>query len=110
MIPLPPKHMFFACNLKWKKFLSEEWRIIMSNAVNRSTEAIDPICGMKVNRSNAPIAFDARKISYYFCSSACRDEFQKNPERYATKRKSWWSRYLDRVRKVTDDKPMSCCH
>jgi YHS domain-containing protein len=73
-------------------------------------EAVDPVCGMKTDGSKAPIAYDARGRLYYFCSLACRDEFEKNPERYAVKRKGWWSRYLDRVRKVTDGKPMSCCH
>jgi YHS domain-containing protein len=82
----------------------------MSNTTQLPTEAVDPVCGMKTDRSGAFSAFDARGKSYYFCSSTCRDEFQKNPERYAAKRKGWWSRYLDRVRKVTDGKPMSCCH
>lgn len=82
----------------------------MSNTTHRSTEAVDPVCGMKADSSSAPLALDARGRSYYFCSMTCRDEFQKNPERYAAKRKGWWSRYLERARKVTDGKPMSCCH
>jgi YHS domain-containing protein len=82
----------------------------MSNTTHRSTEAIDPVCGMRADSSIAPLAFDAKGRVYYFCSSTCRDEFQKNPELYSVKRKSWWSRYLDRVRKTTGGKPMSCCH
>ena len=82
----------------------------MTNTTHRSKEAVDPVCGMRADSSRAPLAFDARGRVYYFCSNTCRDEFQKNPERYAIKRKGWWSRYLDRVRKATDGKPMSCCH
>jgi YHS domain-containing protein len=82
----------------------------MSNTTHRSKEAVDPVCGMRADTSKAPLAFDARGRVYYFCSRTCREEFQKDPERYAVKPKSWWSRYLDRVRKVTDGKPMSCCH
>jgi YHS domain-containing protein len=82
----------------------------MSNTTQRPTEAVDPVCGMRADSSSAPLAFDAQGKVYYFCSSTCRDEFQKDPERYAAKRKSWWSRYLARVRKTTDGKPMSCCH
>jgi YHS domain-containing protein len=73
-------------------------------------ETIDPVCGMKADSSKAPIACDSRGRVYFFCSSQCRDEFQKHPERYAVKKKGWWSRYLTRVRKATGDKPMSCCH
>ncbi|MGE5256452.1 MAG: YHS domain-containing protein [Hyphomicrobiales bacterium] len=75
-----------------------------------SMEAVDPVCGMKADSSNAPIAYDAKGRLFYFCSLTCRDEFEKNPERYGVKRKGWWSRYLDRVRKVTDGKPINCCH
>lgn len=82
----------------------------MSNTNHRPSEAVDPVCGMRADSSSAPLAFDAQGKVYYFCSSTCRDEFQKDPERYAAKRKSWWSRYLARVRKTTDGKPMSCCH
>jgi YHS domain-containing protein len=82
----------------------------MSNTIHRSKEAVDPVCGMMADTSNAPMAFDERGRVYYFCSSACRDEFQKDPARYAVKKKGWWSRYLDRVRKTTGGKPMSCCH
>jgi YHS domain-containing protein len=82
----------------------------MSNATHRSKEMIDPVCGMRADSSSAPLAFDPQGRVYYFCSSTCRDEFQKDPERYAAKRKSRWSRYIDRVKKATDGKPMSCCH
>lgn len=82
----------------------------MSDKKSQSTETIDPVCGMQADRSKAPLAVDARGRVYYFCSGACRDEFQKDPARYATKPKGWWSRYLDRVKKVTGGKPMSCCH
>jgi YHS domain-containing protein len=89
---------------------SVERRSIMAHTPIPSKEAVDPVCGMTVESASAPLAFDARRRVYYFCSSACREEFQKNPERYAAKKKGFWSRYLDRVKKVTDGKPMSCCH
>ncbi len=82
----------------------------MPHTTNRSTQAVDPVCGMNADCAKAPLAVDARGRAYYFCSSACRDEFQKDPQRYATKPKGWWSRYLDRVKRVTGGKPMSCGH
>jgi YHS domain-containing protein len=45
--------------------------------------AIDPVCGMSVEESDAPATFDYRGTTYYFCSTDCREEFEANPEDYA---------------------------
>ena len=41
----------------------------------------DPVCGMEVNENT-----EARSIykgkAYYFCSAACKQKFEKNPENY----------------------------
>jgi YHS domain-containing protein/uncharacterized membrane protein YraQ (UPF0718 family) len=44
--------------------------------------AIDPVCGMQVEVTNAPasIVEDGRSIA--FCSDHCRDRFAAHPERY----------------------------
>ncbi|WP_390533058.1 YHS domain-containing protein [Sulfurisphaera ohwakuensis] len=42
---------------------------------------IDPVCGMEVNESSQYKTMYKGKI-YYFCSSACKKAFEKDPEKY----------------------------
>ncbi len=43
-----------------------------------------PVCGMEVNREDAPTA-QYQGQTYGFCSTACKSEFERNPERYTTR-------------------------
>jgi uncharacterized membrane protein YraQ (UPF0718 family)/YHS domain-containing protein len=45
--------------------------------------AIDPICKMQVDKENAAATSIYLKKGYYFCSGKCKEQFDKNPERYA---------------------------
>jgi xanthine dehydrogenase accessory factor len=48
-------------------------------------EATDPVCGMTVlvTASNYPLEHDG--VTYHFCGTGCRREFEKDPAAYATK-------------------------
>jgi YHS domain-containing protein len=46
--------------------------------------ATDPVCGMKVDRLRAARS-DTLGGAHYFCSEACRDRFESDPERYVAK-------------------------
>lgn len=46
--------------------------------------AIDPVCGMSVEESDAPEKLDYEGTTYYFCSTDCRQEFEANPGDYAS--------------------------
>ncbi|KQT15479.1 ATPase P [Chryseobacterium sp. Leaf404] len=46
--------------------------------------AIDPICDMKTDSDMKDTVVYKGK-TYGFCSSYCKDEFKKNPEKYAQK-------------------------
>ena len=46
--------------------------------------AIDPICNMKTEDDMKDTALYKGK-TYGFCSSYCKDEFNKNPEKYVQK-------------------------
>lgn len=50
-------------------------------------EAIDPVCGMKVD-PKAPRggSFEHAGTTYYFCNPRCRAKFSAEPERYLTAR------------------------
>ena len=47
-----------------------------------SEMATDPVCGMAVEREAIPhYVRDGR--TWFFCSTACRDEFAANPDRFS---------------------------
>jgi Cu(I)/Ag(I) efflux system membrane fusion protein len=51
-----------------------------------SGTAVDPVCGMEVNIGNpGALKAEYRGETYYFCNPACRESFQKNPAKYASR-------------------------
>ena len=44
--------------------------------------AVDPVCGMTVAKAEAKATFDYKGTTYYFCSTACKDAFAKEPDKY----------------------------
>jgi Cu+-exporting ATPase len=58
-----------------------------SHASPRGTtaQAIDPVCGMKVEPGSAAGAHEHAGINYYFCSSHCLERFRSDPARYVEK-------------------------
>ncbi len=44
--------------------------------------AKDPVCGMSVDPNKTKSASAHQGVTYYFCSSSCRDKFEKNPAQY----------------------------
>ncbi|MEW6117104.1 MAG: YHS domain-containing protein [Nitrospirota bacterium] len=47
--------------------------------------AKDPVCNMEVNEAETLHTSSYEGQPYYFCSATCKQEFNMNPERYATK-------------------------
>ena len=43
----------------------------------------DPVCGMQVDPRTAAAQSTYNGKTYYFCSEACRQQFDKNPAQYA---------------------------
>lgn len=44
--------------------------------------AIDPVCGMEVDPGKTSHKSIYRGKIYYFCSSICKKEFERDPEYY----------------------------
>jgi YHS domain-containing protein len=42
----------------------------------------DPVCGMEVSRQKAAAVTQYHGKTYYFCAEACRQAFDRNPEKY----------------------------
>ena len=45
--------------------------------------AKDPVCGMRVKKKKPAAKGEHKGKSYYFCSTACKEKFEKEPEKYA---------------------------
>jgi YHS domain-containing protein len=46
----------------------------------------DPVCGMRLRRSDVQGQADYRGHPYYFCSTECREKFERKPEDFVTVR------------------------
>lgn len=44
--------------------------------------AKDPVCGMDVDEKKAAATAAYKGRTYYFCATACKRAFEKNPEKY----------------------------
>ena len=47
--------------------------------------AIDPVCGMEVDKEKAAGKSEYNGETYYFCSPGCKAAFDKDPEKYTGK-------------------------
>lgn len=47
--------------------------------------AKDAVCGMDVDRNNAPFMTGYNGSVYYFCSASCRQEFLYDPKQFVEK-------------------------
>lgn len=45
----------------------------------------DPVCGMPVDKKTAAATYEYQGKTYYFCSTTCRDNFTKDPQKYLAK-------------------------
>jgi len=45
-------------------------------------KAVDPVCGMEVDRATAGESIEHDGVSYHFCSADCRSAFERDPARY----------------------------
>ncbi|HUT08651.1 MAG TPA: YHS domain-containing protein [Candidatus Latescibacteria bacterium] len=44
--------------------------------------AIDPVCGMNVVKATAKATYEYKGMTYYFCSTGCKEAFAKEPDKY----------------------------
>lgn len=47
--------------------------------------AIDPVCGMSVERAGAEYRSEHDGQTYYFCAKGCKENFDRDPARYVAK-------------------------
>jgi YHS domain-containing protein len=49
---------------------------------------VDPVCNMDLKSEHGKFMYDFEDVTYYFCSELCKDEFVRDPEKFAKKAKS----------------------
>lgn len=49
---------------------------------------VDPVCNMDLESHHGEFMYDFEDTTYHFCSQACRDEFIRQPEKFAKKEES----------------------
>ena len=53
-----------------------------SGTAPASEQAIDPVCGMTVNKQTAAGSFEYEGQKYFFCSNHCLEKFRASPDRF----------------------------
>lgn len=53
--------------------------------MSNTTVVKDPVCGMEVETDSTAGHTEHAGQTYYFCGSACKVKFDKNPEQYLSK-------------------------
>lgn len=48
--------------------------------------AIDPVCKMNVDENKSAAKSEYKGVKYYFCSVGCKKAFDKDPEKYLSKK------------------------
>lgn len=46
----------------------------------------DPVCKMEVHEKTAAAISTYRGHTYHFCSEGCKEKFDRDPEKYTSKR------------------------
>src|ERR1700674_4353537 len=54
---------------------------VHADKVNAAERAIDPVCGMTVDKQTAAGSFEHDGKTYFFCSVHCLEVFRKDPAR-----------------------------
>ena len=66
-------------------FVDTYLRLQLVEPYQRENVAIDPVCGMRINRANAAASFEHEGQAYYFCVDECRNKFKQDPARYVAR-------------------------
>jgi YHS domain-containing protein len=49
---------------------------------------VDPVCNLDLEGKHGQFMYDFEDVTYYFCSELCKNEFARQPEKFAKKKGS----------------------
>jgi YHS domain-containing protein len=69
--------------------LTKRWTRLRSSSLVEEvfSMAKDPVCGMEVKENQAKATSEYKGQKYHFCAVACKQRFDKEPEKYLKKGK-----------------------
>lgn len=83
------KTYYFCCDNCKEAFLKNPEKYAQKKAGEGQMPAheengtvVDPICGMKMKKSDAAATYEYKGKTYYFCMEGCLEKFKKDPEKY----------------------------
>lgn len=56
--------------------------LTLMESVPQKNVAIDPVCGMEVDKSTVAATYEYEGETYYFCCNGCKGAFARSPEEY----------------------------
>ena len=74
------KTYYFCCGGCREAFVKDPEKYTHSDA---DSTVMDPVCGMKVKKSEAKATYEYNGKTYHFCMEECMEKFKKDPEKYA---------------------------
>ena len=74
---------YFFCSADCLLLFSRAPQGYVNHKVDHAAMARDVICGMEVDKNNAPYSLGVDGKTYYFCSYSCKLEFIANREDFA---------------------------
>lgn len=84
----------------------------MSLIPGENKKSVDPVCGMTVVPDVNDLVTIINGKKFHFCAESCKQLFEKDPRKFLSqepkKKKGIWSRYLDRLEKVSGGRAMKC--
>ena len=54
----------------------------------KSVCTVDPVCNMDLESQHGKFMYDFEDVTYHFCSELCREEFVREPKKFAPQKKS----------------------
>jgi Cu+-exporting ATPase len=78
---------YYFCSTACKDaFAKEPEKYLAKSQAQKTDKAVDPVCGMSVQKESAKATYEYKGQTYYFCCSGCKDRFVKDPEKYLHKK------------------------
>jgi YHS domain-containing protein len=80
------KTHYFCCDNCEKSFKENPEKYINGEHIHEHAEdmVVDPVCGMKVKKSDAKATYEYNGKTYYFCMEGCKEKFVKAPAKYVS--------------------------
>ena len=75
---------YYFCSVECKLMFGRDPLLFIRQGNKSREPVVDVVCGMETDKENALFTLNYHGQWYYFCSQSCLQEFERNPQRYAS--------------------------